>query len=90
VISGPAGIGKTRLAEEVALRAPASWGLCRRRSVLARREAPPLWPWRMVLRDLDAPGDLLAAHAADTTHGRFARFVAVLDYLRHVRPATSH
>jgi len=36
----------------------------------------------MVLRDLDAPGDLLAAHAADTTHGRFARFVAVLDYLR--------
>ena len=90
MISGPAGIGKTRLAEEVALRA-------RRRGVRVAvgrcwrdGEAPPLWPWRMVLRDLDAPGDLLAAHAADTAHGRFARFVAVLDYLRHAPPATSH
>src|SRR5882672_10059367 len=81
MISGPAGIGKTRLAEEMALRA-------RRRGVRAAvgrcwrdGEAPPLWPWRTVLRDLGAPGDLLAAHVADTTHGRFGRFVAVLDYL---------
>jgi hypothetical protein len=44
----------------------------------------------MVLRDLDAPGDLLATHMADTMHGRFARFVAVLDYLCHVPPTTSH
>src|SRR5262249_6019922 len=90
MISGPAGIGKTRLAEEMALRV-------RRRGVrvavgrcLRDGEAPPLWPWRMVLRDLDAPGDLLAAHMADTTHARFVRFVAVLDYLRHVPPTTSH
>jgi predicted ATPase len=90
MVSGPAGIGKTRLAEEMALRA-------RRRGVRVAvgrcwrdGEAPPLWPWRMVLRDLGAPGDLLAAHAADTAHGRFARFVAVLDYLRHVPPTTSH
>src|SRR6266478_916057 len=90
VVSGPAGIGKTRLAEEVALRA-------RRRGVLVAigrcwrdGEAPPLWPWRMVLRELGAPEGLLATHAADTAHGRFARFVAVLDYLRHVPPATSH
>jgi len=90
MISGPAGIGKTRLAEEVALRA-------RRRGVRVAvgrcwrdGEAPPLWPWHMVLRDLDAPEDLLAAHVADTTYGRFARFVAVLDYLRHVSPITSH
>jgi hypothetical protein len=90
MISGPAGIGKTRLAEEVALRA-------RRRGVHVAvgrcwrdGEAPPLWPWHMMLRDLDAPGDLLAAHIADSAHGRFARFVAVLDYLRHVPPTTSH
>jgi tetratricopeptide (TPR) repeat protein len=90
MISGPAGIGKTRLAEEVALRA-------RRRGVRVAvgrcwrdGEAPPLWPWHMVLRDLDAPGDLLAAHIADTAHGRFARFVAVLDYLRHRPPTTSY
>src|SRR5712691_8115582 len=90
VISGPAGIGKTRLAEEVALRA-------RRRGVLVAigrcwrdGEAPPLWPWRMVLRELGASESLLATHTADTVHGRFARFVAVLDYLRHVPPATSH
>ena len=90
MISGPAGIGKTRLAEEVALRAQrrgvrVAVGRCWRDG-----EAPPLWPWRMVLRDLDAPGDLLAAHTADTAHGRFARFVAVLDYLRHAPPAISH
>jgi AAA ATPase domain len=79
VISGPAGIGKTRLAEEVALRA-------RRRGVLVAigrcwrdGEAPPLWPWRMVLRELGAPEGLLATHAADTAPGRFARFVAVLE-----------
>jgi hypothetical protein len=90
VVSGPAGIGKTRLAEEVALRA-------RRRGVLVAigrcwrdGEAPPLWPWHMVLRELGAPEGLLATHVADTAHGRFARFVAVLDYLRHVPPSTSH
>src|SRR5712691_9472494 len=89
VISGPAGIGKTRLAEEVALRA-------RRRGVLVAigrcwrdGEAPPLWPWRMVLRELGASEGLLATHTADTVHGRFARFVAVLDYLRHVPPSTT-
>src|SRR5262249_41338248 len=90
MISGPAGIGKTRLAEEVALRAR-----CRGARVAVGRcwrdgEAPPLWPWHLVLRDLDAPVDLLTAHAADNAHGRFARFVAVLDYLRHVPPTTSH
>src|SRR5215467_12241296 len=61
MISGPAGIGKTRLAEEVALRAQCrgvrvAVGQCWRDG-----EAPPLWPWHMILRDLDAPGDLLAA-----------------------------
>src|SRR5215831_10027745 len=90
MISGPAGIGKTRLAEEVALRTRChgvrvAFGRCWRDG-----EAPPLWPWHMVLRDLDAPGDLLAAHVADTAHGRFARFVAVLDYLRHGSPTTSY
>jgi hypothetical protein len=90
MISGPAGIGKTRLAEEVGLRAQrrgvrVAVGRCWRDG-----EAPPLWPWHMVLHDLDAPADLLATHVADTAHGRFARFVAVLDYLRHVPPSTSH
>ncbi|HSX82979.1 MAG TPA: AAA family ATPase [Candidatus Saccharimonadia bacterium] len=90
MISGPAGIGKTRLAEEMALRARRHGGRVAVGRCWRDGEAPPLWPWHMVLRDLDAPGDLLAAHIADTANGRFGRFVAVLDYLRHGPPATSY
>ncbi|OHV49015.1 hypothetical protein BCD48_14120 [Pseudofrankia sp. BMG5.36] len=58
LVTGPAGIGKTRLVEE-ALRAepapagtdngrvPVGRGYC-----LAERAAPPLWPWRQALRAL--------------------------------------
>ena len=90
VISGPAGIGKTRLAEEFASRAhhrgaTVALGQCWREG-----DAPPLWPWRMVLRDLGAPAELLADPPSDGAHGRFARFVAVLDYLRAGSRSTTH
>jgi hypothetical protein len=79
VIAGPAGIGKTRLAEEVLARARRG----RARVAIGRcwhqGDAPPLWPWLTILRQLGAPDGLFDDV---TERGRFARFVAVLEYLR--------
>ena len=52
VVWGPAGIGKTRLAQELATRATArgllvAWGRCS-----DDPGSPPLWPWTQVLREL--------------------------------------
>ena len=88
VVSGEAGVGKTRFCAEVAERA----GAANVRVVTARcwldGGAPPLWPWQPILDDLDGPGaaDLLASDAPVTEMGtdRFARFVAVTDRLAEV------
>src|SRR5215470_10331988 len=81
LIEGPAGIGKTRLAKEIAARA-------RRRGALAAmgrcwqgEEAPPLWPWRGILRELGAPETVLVERPGQEP-SEFARFVAVADRLR--------
>lgn len=52
LVSGPAGIGKTRLLEEAtaAAETPVLWGRC-----VDDPGAPPLWPWRRILRDLPGP-----------------------------------
>ncbi|WP_116450343.1 ATP-binding protein [Blastococcus litoris] len=48
LLSGPAGIGKTRTVEEAVGGAPAvAWGRC-----VDDPGAPPLWPWRRVARTL--------------------------------------
>ncbi len=81
LVAGPAGIGKTGTVE-AALEAdptPAVWGRC-----VDDPGAPPLWPWRRVLRArpevATAVGDALAAvdrtpDAADPEVARF-RFVS--------------
>ena len=89
-VTGPAGIGKTRLAEEVARRARlrgarVAIGRCWRDG-----EAPPFWPWQGVLRDLGAPDGLLAEHVPATGRERFARFVSVLDSLRSTSAVSPH
>lgn len=55
LVTGPAGIGKTRLLEQLATDAasagvPVVWGRCP-----AERSAPPLWPWTRALEGAGAP-----------------------------------
>ncbi|WP_462186715.1 MULTISPECIES: ATP-binding protein [unclassified Frankia] len=57
LVTGPAGIGKTRLVEE-SLRADARSSAVPvgRGYSLADRSAPPLWPWQQALRALARRG----------------------------------
>ncbi len=65
--TGESGIGKTRLAEELAARAtaggvPVAWG-----RAVEDAGAPPYWPWRQVLRAARGARDVLGD---PTTGGR--------------------
>lgn len=73
VIRGEAGIGKTRLAEELVARsgAAASWGSC-----VADPGAPAYWPWTQVLGELTSSEPLEA--------GRFALGLSVAERLREL------
>jgi len=85
VVSGVAGIGKTRLCEEAADRAgragfTVAWGRC-----WPDGGAPPLWPWQSVLNQLCGPeaAAILDSDAGPATADpeRFSRFVKVGDLL---------
>jgi hypothetical protein len=82
VVEGPAGIGKTRLAEELAVRARSRGGEVAIGRCWPDGEAPPYWPWRAILTELGAPQALLADDERSGPPGRFARFLAVLQHLR--------
>ncbi len=90
LVSGPAGIGKTRLVEELVAAAggtPVGWG-----AAVADAGMPALWPWVRAVRDLPGPRDAVAALAAGTAQREygaaeeaaaalFAADTAVLDAL---------
>ncbi len=87
VLTGPPGIGKTRLAEELADGARRAghrvlWG-----RAVEERGAPPLWPWRRILAAVGAsePGMLAGepenAGADDLTAVRFRAAAAAADAL---------
>lgn len=88
LVSGPAGIGKTRVVEEALGRgqalpgAPAvAWGRC-----VDDPGAPPLWPWRRVARRLPGIAGALAGtdvlpDGADPEAARFAVVAAATEAL---------
>lgn len=95
LVTGPAGIGKTRLLEQVATDAadaqvPVVWGRCP-----AEQGVPPLWPWRRVLDAAGAgrvaefpPPSGAAATPEDTAAMRVLVASAVTDALvRAAAPA---
>ncbi|MFC0541560.1 ATP-binding protein [Kutzneria chonburiensis] len=88
LVTGPAGIGKTRLVEElVADGTPVGWG-----AAVTDVGMPALWPWVRAVRDLPGPRDAVNALVAGTAQREhssaeesaaaiFAADTAVLDAL---------
>jgi DNA-binding CsgD family transcriptional regulator/DNA-binding transcriptional ArsR family regulator len=77
LVSGPAGIGKSRLVEEAVADSPGVvWGRC-----VAEDGAPPLWPWLRILRrisadliSIDVPGATTGVTAMDARESAGERF----------------
>jgi DNA-binding CsgD family transcriptional regulator len=81
LLGGEAGVGKTRLAAELAESASVHdmavvWG-----RGTEQEGAPPFWPWRQVLERLGRSDVLDAAGSAEPEVERFARFAAVRSVL---------
>jgi len=75
--SGEPGIGKTRLAQELAGLAlaggtPVAWGRC-----VEADGAPAFWPWRQVLRTLGVAPEAVLAGDAESPADRFRAFDAI-------------
>jgi DNA-binding CsgD family transcriptional regulator/tetratricopeptide (TPR) repeat protein len=90
LVSGPAGIGKTRLVEQFLATVddvPVGWG-----TAVPDTGMPALWPWTRALRDLPGPraalaslgaGDMVREHgsAEEAAAATFAADTAVVDAL---------
>jgi tetratricopeptide (TPR) repeat protein len=88
LVSGEAGIGKTRFCDETAERARRAGLIVVTARCWGEGGAPPLWPWQPILAELcgDEAARLLGPGTAATTveavdADRFARFSAIVDAL---------
>ena len=81
---GEPGIGKTRLAQELAGVALAggtavSWGRC-----VEARGAPAFWPWRQVLRSLGVDADTVLTGDVESPKDRFRLFDDLTEAIRGI------
>jgi len=88
VLTGPPGIGKTRLAQEVADGAQRAGQPVLRGRAVEDEGAPPLWPWRRILDAVGGAGegdgltgDPGGARADDLAAARFRAAAAAADSL---------
>ncbi|HEY5842318.1 MAG TPA: BTAD domain-containing putative transcriptional regulator [Mycobacterium sp.] len=88
VLTGPAGIGKTRLAEEAALRATGAGGRVIWVSCPDEQGAPPWWPMRQLVRALGGEADavLEVPTDADPDTARFLVYERIHLLLQVSRP----
>src|SRR4029079_18756816 len=79
LVAGEPGIGKTRLAQEVAVAAlsagvTVAWGRC-----VDAEGAPAYWPWRQVLRALGADADAVMTGEIESPEERFRVFDSIAE-----------
>ncbi|MFD6676205.1 BTAD domain-containing putative transcriptional regulator [Rhodococcus zopfii] len=86
VLTGPAGIGKTRLAEECDARTVAAGGTAVWARCLEDEGAPAWWPIRRMLRELgvDADAALVPPTGVEPDEARFAVYERVLHAIETV------
>jgi hypothetical protein len=79
LLSGEPGIGKTRLAEEIAERAAHRGARVAWASAWSGDGSPPLWPWVQILRQLTGSAEALEQSPPDTPAGAAAARFAQVD-----------
>jgi DNA-binding CsgD family transcriptional regulator len=80
-MSGEAGSGKTRLLDQFVHDAGARGVATATGRAVEQDGAPPFWPWRLVLRELDANDLLASSHSGDLPSRRFAVFEDIASLL---------
>jgi hypothetical protein len=82
LIVGEAGVGKTRLTDEVIALATGAGARAHRVTCWAEAGAPPFWPWSELLRALGAEPLVVTSDVVDRDLARFQLFSTVADQLR--------
>lgn len=89
LVIGEAGIGKTTLAEDLALQARATGHTVARARCPEERDAPPYWPISALLEDLGLPSLDGLETLAESWDDRARVFRLFEDVARHVREASA-